>query len=84
MFRAYTDLQGGHDMSDEKMIRKLSDDELQEVSGGNIIFRNTLYDKDEKAGINNALSDENTRGKINLLGTSSGGEKPSDRPIIQA
>ena len=70
-------------MSD-KMIRKLSEDELQEVSGGNILLNNTIYDKKEKAGIDKTLLDENSKGDIELLGTSSGGTSPANKLFIRA
>ncbi len=69
-------------MSD-KMIRKLSEDELQEVSGGNIFLNNTIYDKNEKTGIDKTLLDDNTKGDIALLGTTSGGKKPSDKVLVR-
>ena len=69
-------------MSD-KMIRKLSEDELQEVSGGNIFLNNTIYDKNEKTGIDKTLLDENSKGDIELLGTTSGGTSPSNKLFIR-
>ncbi len=59
---------------------KLSDDMLDDVSGGVMLnsgmLRKTVYDKSEGAGIHTAIKDETMDGKVRLLDGSVRSGKP--------
>ncbi len=47
---------------------KLTDDALEDVTGGSLIIRNATFDKNEKVGTHSAILDDSTNGKISMLG----------------
>lgn len=73
-------------MSDNKILnanRKLDDDDLEGVSGGQILLNNAVY-KGENANIHTQQLDEDTKGDVKLLGTKSVNQNSINRTAVSS